>query len=242
MPKKTKKKVTEYFDVKIKGKGKTIKAEGAEVISDNVTKKDEGKENKILLGIFLTIVILMAVVLIFFYIASSLSHFVYRGVAFNIVKEGDLILYQTSFPVVYQDKNLSYNIYLRNDPRKIEKVPFNGNVVFNGNLVLNVSNDLNCDGKGVLAVANFLKLEIFRMNIFKNESLGCDPNGKYTFVNIESANESGIEQFGPACYNLNVNNCEVLDVTERFMIESFVKANEAIKGGDLGSSPVASPV
>ena len=29
-------------------------------------------------------------------------------------------------------------------------------------------------------------------------------------------------------YNLNVNNCEILKVTERFMVEAFVEVNKNI--------------
>jgi len=38
-----------------------------------------------------------------------------------------------------------------------------------------------------------------------------------------------IEQFGTACYDIYIKNCEILEGTERFMFETLVKVNEALK-------------
>jgi hypothetical protein len=45
------------------------------------------------------------------------------------------------------------------------------------------------------------------------------------FVQIEEGEETRIEQFGPSCYKLIVNDCEILPATERFMIEVFSEFN-----------------
>ena len=48
------------------------------------------------------------------------------------------------------------------------------------------------------------------------------------FVKLQEANKTSIEQVGPACYNININNCEILEGTERFMIETFVEINKKL--------------
>jgi hypothetical protein len=42
-------------------------------------------------------------------------------------------------------------------------------------------------------------------------------------VNVVNSTQTNIEQKGTSCYQINVNNCEVLKATEKFMIEVLVK-------------------
>lgn len=231
-----KRKVTEYFDIEKSGFAKSIKAEGTEIVDGKTDPREKEKQNKILMGVFATIIFLVAVLVVFFYVEGRMSHFVYKGVSFDTIKQNSLVFYKTGFPVIANGQNATYNFYIRNDPRNLERINFTGDIVFRSDMVLNISNDLNCNGDGVIAVANLVNMNIFRMNVFKNESMGCNPEGNYTFVNIRSANESSINEYSPGCYNLNVANCEILPVTEKFMVESFVKANEIIY-----SKPESSP-
>jgi len=234
MPKKnTKKKfkkkdVYEVFKLEKDGKAKTVRVHGLEEVKPG-TNKQVKEENKILRNLIVIVVIFILAVLSFALFIKSVNNFNYRGVDFKVVKEGNLIFYQTSFPVTYQGENAVYNIYIRNDPRKLdEQVPFNGKLFLLGNIVLNTTENFNCDGDGVIAIANLLKMEIFGMNIFKNESLGCDSEGKYTYITTQNGDETRIDRFGPSCYNIQISNCEILKGTERFMVESFVKVNEEL--------------
>jgi hypothetical protein len=47
----------------------------------------------------------------------------------------------------------------------------------------------------------------------------CDPDGRYLHINLEEGEESKIEQYGPRCYKFKINNCEIIDVTERYLTE-----------------------
>jgi len=40
----------------------------------------------------------------------------------------------------------------------------------------------------------------------------------YTILSFKASNESGIEQINNGCYVLNVANCDIMNVTERFML------------------------
>ena len=39
------------------------------------------------------------------------------------------------------------------------------------------------------------------------------------FVNIRGGDKTSVEQYGPSCYNINVDECEILEGTERFVLE-----------------------
>ncbi|GAF95486.1 unnamed protein product, partial [marine sediment metagenome] len=183
-------------------------------------------ENKILRNFLIGIgVCVLAIMLIIFGI-NSIRHFEYRGIKFDVVKEGDIIFYKTALPVIYNGEIVPYNFYLRKDPRKLN-VPVENKINFKHDMVINMTEDFNCDGDGIIAVANLVNLyNAVGINIMKDENASCDAQERYMFVQIQSGNETNIEQFGPACYNLNVKGCEILEVTEQLMIETFVKYNE----------------
>ncbi|MEK6897844.1 MAG: hypothetical protein AABX28_00635 [Nanoarchaeota archaeon] len=223
--KETKEEVTEFFEVEKDGGEKIVKAVGEE--EEKTETKNQGKEeNKILRNIFIIIGVLIILIFVGYLFVKSATNFEYKGVEYKIVKEGDLILYQTSFPVMYDGRKIPYNIYLRNDPRKLEDVSFNGEINLKKDMVINATGDLNCQGYGVIAIANLAKIGIFGVNVIKDSNATCDESGRYMFLQIRESNESSIEQTGVSCYNLNVNNCEVLKVTEKFMTESFAKIKE----------------
>lgn len=219
-----------YEIFKVGKKQKTINVES--IVSEKKVSKGQIKEeNKILRNIFILVGGIIVLILIGYLIIENVKEFKYQGISFTTVKFCDiepcLILYQTTFPVISDGKNAEYNIYLRNDPRKLDKITFNGKMNLFGDMVINSTGDFTCDGDGIIAVANMVNFyELLGTNIFKNETLGCDNQNKYTFVQILEGNETKIEQIGFSCYNIEINNCEILEGTERFLIESFIKVND----------------
>ncbi len=189
-------------------------------------KSDDRILKNFLIGIGIFIIIIVLIVLI----SNSMKNFEYEGVKFKIVREGDLVLYQTSLPVIYQEKKIPYNFYLRNDPRKLEEIPFDGEIDLAENLVINSTESFNCNGDGIIAIANLLNLyRISGIEVIKDENAACDPEGKFAFIKLQEGNETSIEKFGPSCYNVNINNCEILKATERLMMESFIELNKLIQ-------------
>jgi len=224
---KKKEKVCEIFKIEKKGKEEIKKVcgeEKTEISSEEQIKKQNKQLKQIFIGI--GIVVLIFILIIFF--IKSTTHFTYKGVVdFEIVKEGDLILYQTKIPIIYQGQPAEYNFYLRNDPRKLEKnVPIKGTLLLLNNAVINATGDFNCEGDGIIAIANLVNLyNVLGKNLIKDENASCDSLGRYTFLQIQSGNETSIEKTGPSCYNLNVNNCEILEVTERFIAAILARIN-----------------
>lgn len=226
-----KEKSTEIFEVEKRGKEKVVQKEVSEDEKEP-SKKQIGQENKILKGVLITLALLLILFVGGYFFVNNIKSFDYRGVHFETVSFCDakpcLILYKTSLPVVYNGSKAEYNFYLRNDPRELEKeVPFTGGEPnIENNIVLNATSDFNCGGYGPVAVANMVNFyQLVGVHIFKNESLSCSNSGDYTFVNIRESNETSVEKVGKYCYNINVNDCEILKGTERFLIESFIKVN-----------------
>ncbi|MFW9873988.1 MAG: hypothetical protein ACFFG0_12850 [Candidatus Thorarchaeota archaeon] len=200
--------------------------------SVNANSKEQIKsDNQILTKVFIGIGAFVLLVVLFMVLINAINHFEYRGINFNVVKDtGGLIFYNTAFPMYSSGKHVAdYNVYLRTDPRALESVPFDGEIKFSPipKLVYNSTGEFNCNGDGVIAVANFAQIfGALGIQVIKDENATCDSQGRYMLLNIQPGNETNIKQVGPTCYELYVNNCEILDITEKFIVESLSKINE----------------
>lgn len=221
-----KEEVCEIFEIEKDGKEKTIESCGIEKedISKNVNIT---RENEILRNVLIGIGIILLIIVLTVFIGKASTHFKYKEVKFDIVKEGELTFYHTSFPVLYNGTNAVYNVYLRSDPRELEKkVLAKGPILSIEDTAINMDEDFNCNGDGVIAVANLVNLyNALGKNVMKDENATCDSQGRYMILNIKSGNSTRIENFGPNCYNIYINNCEILEGTERFMAGMLVKIN-----------------
>lgn len=204
---------------------------------DKLQKEEKNKEkeadtqNKQLKNIFIVLGVIGAVFLIGVFFIYSLKSFEYKGVDFKIIKEGDLVLYNTFFEMqsITGQHVGNYNLYFRNDPRNLEKIPFEGEInleVALKKMVIKMddSAELNCEGNGVIAIANLVNsFGLLGIEVIKDENVSCDSEGRYMYVDILQGEESKIEQYGPSCYKLIVSDCKILEVTEKFIIDSIVE-------------------
>lgn len=228
--KETKEEVCEIFEVEKKGEEeKEIKSCGTDV-EKPASEEQVKKENKI----FKTVIIVLAGLLVMFFavlfIMNSVNNFEYKGVKFEMVKEGQLIFYKTSIPVLYQGKETDYNFYLRNLPGKLEKeVPIIGNISFRKNMILDVTTeDLFCGGDWSIAMENWRNLYgILDIKLIpKNKSVTYVPNNDEMFITIQKGNSTNINKTGTNSYEMNIDNCEILPAAERLMVETFVQNKE----------------
>ena len=199
-----------------------------EEINEEIDEKEiEKKHSKLLRNVLITLSMVFLLIVAIVLVGKSATKFTYEGVKFEMVKEGNLMFYRTELPTTYQGKLTGYSFYLRNNAKELE-VPFKGELRLKSNAVLNMEEDFNCEGKGVIAVANLIKLYKFlEINVMSDKNATCDSESRYTFIQILNGEETKIEQVGESCYNLYVYDCEILEVTEKLMIETFVKVNEA---------------
>lgn len=220
--------VCETFEVGKDSEEKMIRTCGV-VDTKPATKEQIDSQNELLRNILLALGAIIVIFIVIYFAINSIRHFEYEGVKFDVVKEGNLIFYKTMIPAMYQGKKAEYNFYLRTDPRKLDAVPFEGKFYLANNMVLNLDEDFNCDGDGIIAVANLVKLyEFMRVGIIADENASCSENKEYMLVHVQRGNSTGITEIGPACYEVNVANCEILKATEKLMVETFVNIQDKI--------------
>jgi hypothetical protein len=245
-PKKERKVIEdEIFQVEKDGEEKIIRKE---IFSEPKTPSAEQLkgEKKTLIKI---IVVLMGFILMFiaFYLINYYStHFNVEGVKFEIDKTSlsGVTLYKTTIPgminnegnftagIYGESKQAYYRIWFRNDPRTLDDIAFSGEVVLLKNIVLNMTDSFNCNGDGIIAIANLQKTyNAIGATIMKDETATCDEAGRYTFLRISEENETKITEYNSAgeCYKIEINNCEILPATEKFMLELLKKINEEMK-------------
>ena len=201
----------------------------------NLKKKQTEYENKFLKYFLILTFSVIILILFFAFMSNYKKSFEYQNVKFNVVEFCDagppcLKTYNTKIPFVYENKPTFYNFYLRNDPRALsQKVPFNGKLVLRENMSIDITFNTYCDGYEQIAIVNFVNLH----NVAGISTVGeggavCDSTGKSMYVLIQEAEKTSIEQIGPACYVMNVKDCEIIEATERFMIETLIKINAQI--------------
>jgi len=197
------------------------KAEEKDKNQEHPSKMQIKNENKTLLifvGVLFLIVLAFALYLIF---SSSAKSFTYNGVRYSIVQNGKLTFYVAVIPKTH------YQIFLYNDPRKLKhEVPFNGSLYVRPYLAINYSNDINCNGDGNIAIANFQNLyNAIGARVIRDPNATCDPQLRYVYVNITLSNETSIQEIAPACYTIKVSNCQILKATERYLTETLQEIN-----------------
>jgi hypothetical protein len=221
--KSKKKEVKEIFEVEKDGKEEIKEAEGEEEVKE-VKEGQIESENKILRNIFIVIGVFILAFLIGYVIFTMANQFEYKEIKFNIVDTDKVRFYHTSFPLFVKGKEINYHVYLRKDPRENERIPFEGDFVFDEDIVLNSTSGFNCDGKGVVAVANMNQIfSSIGANVVNDLNATCDDQGRYLHINLEEGEETKIEKYGPRCYKFKINNCEILEVTERYLVEVIAR-------------------
>jgi len=229
--KENKKEIHEIVTIKKDGKEELKEFSGIE--KEKHASKDQIKQQGKQFRIILTILgVFILFFIIFLFITYKTANFNYEGVKFKIVKEGNLIFYNTAFPIYSEEgeKITNYNFYIRNNPKKLKDIPFIGELAFSENMVINMTGDFNCDGDGFIAISNVVNLyNLLGTKVIKDETAGCDGAERYIFLQIEKGNETRVEQFWPNCYRIIINECEILEGTERFMLETFIETNKLIK-------------
>jgi hypothetical protein len=225
-PKKKKEKVCETFEIEKNGKEKEVVSCGdMEVKEKSIDQIKE--ENRILRNIFISIGIVVLILLGITVYVNLTSTFEINGAKFEMEKYGELLFYKYGVPI---GEDTTFNIYIRNDPRDLEKkVPFNGTIDLeklrrSKFFVINEEGDYFCSGKGTIATPNLaiqLYQKLLEAEILTDPNATCSNESKYMYVNIIDGNETRIDEINDNCFEITIANCEILEGTERFMLETF---------------------
>lgn len=197
-------------------------------LSEEEKKKIEEGHNRLLKWTLGIIAFVFIIIIAFYLVYNTTTKFEYAGTTFEKVKFGSLIFYQTSFPLyssITGKQVNEYNFFLRKDPRTLGNFPINGEIRVLSSMVLSADSDLYCKDNAI-ALSNFY---IFfkgtqGVNVTVNNNLTCDDTHIGTLVRIQNSTASRIDQVGTNCYELSVNNCQVLEVTERFVVGTLAQS------------------
>ncbi len=219
-----KEKVVEIFDVEKGGKEKEI-VRNSENEKEHATKKEmkrQQKQLKIILGV-LGLLILFFIVVFVGLRTIRVSH--YGNVKFEVIQEGDLIFYNTKIPLYdSSEKHVAdYNFYLRTPLSELKKVSFEGSLSLKKGYTLNATEDFDCDGDGIIALANLVnQYQVANMVYINDTNAGCDSESRYLYLELKEGNETKIVQRGDSyCYDIYISDCEILPATEKIMAEGF---------------------
>lgn len=241
--KEEKKEVHEIFEVKKDGEEKIVESSGLEK-EKPATSEQIKKESKMFKKVLIVIAVLSLVFLAVILLVNYFNHFSVGGVSFEIDRTtlAGKTIYKTTLPGKIDDNGkfvmgifetgkatlANYRLYLRTDPRILDKIPFHERITqVKKENVIKIGEGLDCDGKGILAVANILKMyEVIGGNIIKDANASCDMKGRYGWINIQKGEETSLERIGPACFNVYVKDCEILPATEKFILETLIEVNK----------------
>lgn len=195
----------------------------------------------------LWILVFMGVLVVIFLVTSayfkSLHSFEYKGLTFNEERIGTIPIFHHSYFFKAGDGGLiNYNLYLRNDPRLIERIPVEGDkIAFNQGEVVFVSVDapgLQECRYGPLAIASissFLKdnqmsvlggnLDFWDAGNKRQDWITCENTRGNKVIEIRKGNETRIDVNGK-CHVIQVNECEILESVERFEVQTIVDAQK----------------
>jgi hypothetical protein len=215
--------------------------EKKKIVKEKETKIDKNIKKYVPFAIWLGV---LAVVFVVFYLLfQGLGKVGYEGLTFTREKYGEVIVYHYYYLTEIADGKIrKIDVLLRGNPAE-NKVPVEGNITYpEGRTVyLSINNSgLNECTYSMVALSSFsifmanndiaLKAGTPDKDEAQKNNLTYATCGKYPgnmVISLKSGNESKIERTTGYCYNLEVTNCEILPVIEKFIVQSILDAKES---------------
>jgi hypothetical protein len=228
----------------------------------NVDNKDVDKiqDKQLKWAVFLMVSIILIIVIVPFVNTNFVNKFDYHGLTFQKTQLGEIEFYSTKFPVVVGTGEVigDYAVNLRNDPRELEDIEVRatyGTIDFryyknvDGGIAyypVYVSLDPEmeiCDDSALamITLSGFLGdsgLEVRSASM--SEEYALENNVPYkrceddsTVILITQGNVNKITEIGTLCYEIRFKECDILKVTERFVLNILEQYGErfTVKNG-----------
>ncbi len=192
-----------------------------------------GKEkNKVMKLILIGAVVVVVAFFLGLAFMRSLNKMETGNTSFEKISAGGgLYFYKTTLPITFNEKEVNLDVYLRTNPKVLEKIPFEGEKIeLMELLVLNTTDEFRCNGDGAIAVGNVVSTFGYlgsRLGLDPNAT--CDSQGRYTFVEIDVGDETKVVQNDETCYTITIKDCEILKGTERLIQLELDEINSARK-------------
>ncbi|HJO14831.1 MAG TPA: hypothetical protein QGG70_02165 [Candidatus Pacearchaeota archaeon] len=208
-------------------------------------KDIEAMQNKQLKwAVFLMVGIILIIVVVPFINTNFINKFDYHGLTFQKTQLGQIEFYSTKFPVVTGTGQVTgeYAVNLRNDPRELADIPLE---VDDDKIVFNVIKEnfkdvyaptyitINpfmeaCDDSGIalLTLSGFIRDSGPKVHSAVTDKAYAKDNnltqkwcyGLNTVFVITDGEETKISQIQPYCYKLEFKDCEILEVSEKAVL------------------------
>lgn len=221
-------------------------------ISKKGIKKKQNKQ--VMWAIILMASLIFIIIIVPFITKNFINKFQYINLDFQKTQLGNMKFYSTKIPVADSSNNVigSFSINFRNDPRELENINFKKTTtvpVFTKDKPVYISPgkiERNCveSSAATLTIAGFLR-QFAQLNVSAGISdkkvaeennfpyITCANTKKNTVIEIIEGNETKIEQISPDCYRLIYKDCEIMKVSEKFILaiiegymDSFTKTFE----------------
>jgi hypothetical protein len=215
-------------------------------ISDNNVLPEEKNHKQLLWAIIIMVLVIVIILAVPFIIKNYFNSFEYSGIDFSKTKLGNIDLFSATIPifstdasgtVTGKDVTSEFTLNLRNDPRKLEDINVlldKENITLTRDRTVYVSynsSDPPCQ-HNVLSAANLARffLDFENVNIegavinkdYANQNnipyITCDNHPHGTVFLMLNGNENLITKIKDNCYLLQYKYCDMLPVTEKFML------------------------
>ncbi|MFA4960609.1 MAG: hypothetical protein WC548_02995 [Candidatus Pacearchaeota archaeon] len=217
--------------------------------NDRTVKKSIIKKENRQLAWFIAIVIVGFIIFfgIYLYLEKSKEpeKFNYIGVDWTVEPYEDFTTYHARFQS-FAHENLTYNLYLRNDPRE-NNVSVDGNLTyFKYGGILAFSPEVDECREDVpiatVAFASFLQSVVGMREVIPGTTdfevyqetgkvfTDCSISNRVVFI-IQKGNESSVVQSpkNPYCYTITIKDCEDVLPIEKFIIETMRERNNNLE-------------
>ncbi|MBT4135830.1 hypothetical protein HOD75_04835 [archaeon] len=207
-----------------------------------ITKKEIAKkQNKQLMwAIILMTSMILIIVLVPYINKNIINKFEYNHLDFFKAKRGGVWVYFTEIPRIDQQGNSLDPFYLEliSDPREIDSIPVElkkDSIVFqrSKDIFLSINPDMEVCPHSVNGVGGITQLltRFGLMNVRGAQSTeegaeenrllfaNCQSHPDNTVIMFNSGNETKIEQTSENCFEITYANCEIVEVSEKFMLE-----------------------
>ena len=214
-------------DKKIKIKDKNM---------EDSEKLSRDKQNKYI-KYFVLIMAIILLIIVAFAFKPKEAKFEYLGMEFERVMFDKIPLYQTVVQpinrITGEASGINYVIYLRNDPRKLEFVPIIGRIKLTRDVIVALDKSIteaNCVNATLAALnmgqfMNAAGIKALRgtTNLTEAEEdnlryASCESSDNISVIITEIGNKTEVVQEDVNCYKIKVNNCQVIEATERFLV------------------------
>lgn len=191
----------------------------------------------------IAMIILIGIFLISYFTFNYYIHnkgtFSYKGIDFKKIKQGEIDFYiaQLNYKDMFGNVANTLNFGFRQNPKSLERIPIQGKIELKPTTVVDVENLFyeGCEDAG-LAGANLLSfLKYGGINLYQgtiNQTyaekgnltlVNCNDENTYSIIILKNSTKSEIRREGE-CYYLEAKNCEIQNVTERFMIQAYLSS------------------